>query len=170
MRTYELFCVLPGTLAETDVLPLVQQVEQIVVKEGGVDVAVTDLGKSRLAYPMRHIRYGYFRVCRFQADPGVALRVRAGVGLLDGILRAMLFHDDGRARASRTAGITIQPVDRVGLESFPQTEIHAAPPAVEIKVEIKKPAESDERAPQAVPFEDIDKQLDKLLEKDIAGV
>ncbi|MEK7084370.1 MAG: 30S ribosomal protein S6 [Patescibacteria group bacterium] len=174
MRTYELFCVLPGTLAETDVAPVLEKVQEVIAKEGGTDIVVQDMGKSRLAYPMRHIRYGYFRICRFHADPDSAARVQSGVRLMNAMLRVMLFQDDG---ASKMTGHVLQPVDRIGAETATVSEIRSIPEAVEVKktadvkTETKKSPEGEERTtPVSVPFEDIDKQLDKLLEKDIAGV
>ncbi|PJC53457.1 MAG: 30S ribosomal protein S6, partial [Candidatus Magasanikbacteria bacterium CG_4_9_14_0_2_um_filter_41_10] len=51
MKQYELLVVLPGTMEETIVSDMVQQVKTIVEKHGGENITMQDRGKSRLAYP-----------------------------------------------------------------------------------------------------------------------
>ena len=69
MKTYELFFIVPGTLTEDEVAPEVQTVEAAVAAIGATNVTTASLGKAKLAYPIQHIRYGYFYTITFTAEP-----------------------------------------------------------------------------------------------------
>ena len=69
MNHYELLFVLPGTLSENETEPLVNKIKTIIEKNGGQKLTVAELEKRRLAYPMKHIRYGYFGLAYFEAEP-----------------------------------------------------------------------------------------------------
>ena len=69
MTSYELLAIFPGTVAETEINPLADKIKVLIEQFGAAETTLIDLGKSRLAYPMRQIRYGYFRIYYFQAEP-----------------------------------------------------------------------------------------------------
>lgn len=176
MNTYELFLILPGTLAETEVKPAVESVAKIVSESGGGAVEMQDLGKSRLAYPMRQIRYGYFHAGRFQAEPGAIPGLQAKLAVLTGVLRALV----------RLVSAATMKVDKVSVVSDVfsreagevKSEMLASPEAAAHRVDrIQRsepvlPLETVKIETKAadVKLDDIDKKLDELLEREIAGV
>ena len=93
-----MLCVLPGTLAEDEVQPLVDSVKKIVTEQGGSELTVEDQGKSRLAYPIKHIRYGYFSLFTFQAEaehiPAIQAKLRMERQLLRSVIT--LFNPETR--------------------------------------------------------------------------
>lgn len=176
MNTYELFFILPGTLAETEVKPAVDSVVKIVAENGGAGVEMQDLGKSRLAYPMQQIRYGYFQVGRFQAEPGLIPGLQAKLAVVTNVLRVLV----------RLVNAATMKVDKVSVVSDvfsreagePRSEVLASPEAAAHRVDrILKPepapvmaAVKIETKATDVKLDDIDKKLDELLEGEIAGV
>ncbi|MEK7644150.1 MAG: 30S ribosomal protein S6 [Patescibacteria group bacterium] len=99
MTHYEMLTVMPGTMAETEVTPLVATVKEAVEKFGGKEVAAYDMGKSRLAYPMNHIRYGYFYLTQFQADKDKINEISKKVRLVNNLLRVVIREfDPGKQR------------------------------------------------------------------------
>ena len=68
MQNYELLFILPGTLSEDEVPALVNTVKEVLVESGVQNLEHKDMGKSRLAYPIKHIRYGYFHLAHFEAE------------------------------------------------------------------------------------------------------
>ena len=90
MQNYELLFILPGTLSDDEAKPLVEKVKQVVEDSGAVNLELKELGKSRLAYPMKHIRYGYFNVIRFEADGKQVEKIKAELRLVSGLLRALV--------------------------------------------------------------------------------
>lgn len=90
MQNYELLAVLPGTLSEAEVQPSVEKVKQVITENGGTGLEFNDMGKSRLSYPIRHIRYGYFYVGRFQAEPESVSKIQQKLKLLPELLRSLI--------------------------------------------------------------------------------
>ncbi|MFA6427220.1 MAG: 30S ribosomal protein S6 [Candidatus Magasanikbacteria bacterium] len=90
MNHYEMFCVLPGTLAEAEVAPTVAEVDKILQANNAENIAMEDMGKSRLAYPIKNIRYGYFHIFRFGLEPENIQDIERKVRLLGGLLRVVV--------------------------------------------------------------------------------
>lgn len=87
MKYYEMLCVLPGTLSEDEAKTIVNKVQETLDKQGATEIKIYEIGKSRLAYPIKNIRYGYFRLAYFQAEPAVAKELETKLKLISGILR-----------------------------------------------------------------------------------
>ncbi len=167
MQQYELLFVLPGTLTEAEVVPVVDAVKNAVVEKGGTVKSMDDMGKSRLAYPMNHIRYGYFRLCRFDAEPAHLPLIEQKLRLNNDILRILLKKQGKGAMAPVQFVSPIssvereQPRDQENVVAEPRKEM-PAPEAIAAK-EAAPAVES-----KKIQLEDIDKKLDEILEKDIA--
>lgn len=169
MTHYELLCVLPGTLSEDEVAPVIEKVEAT-VKEAGVEkIEMHDLGKNRLAYPMKHIRYGYYRIVRFQAEPASVSQMQGKLRLISELLRAGIQTynpetDDPvitHGRENQQKGAPAQKGADLTLPEMAQAPVakkKAAPAVEETKKEEK------------VSMDNIDKKLDEILDKDIASV
>jgi len=90
MQNYELLAIFPGTLSESEVQPSVEKVQQVIAENGAAGLEFRDMGKSRLAYPIRHIRYGYFYVARFQAEQEVINKIQQKLKLMPELLRSLI--------------------------------------------------------------------------------
>lgn len=163
MQQYELLFILPGTLGEQDVEPAVAAVLDIIKDKGAEIVSQGDMGKSRLAYPMRHIRYGYFRMCRFEAGPEQVIEIQKKLRLMNDVLRVILKKVDTKNSIS-----TIQfalPIQSEKGEASPSAETLGFEPPMVKSVPTVMPAPAEDKR---IKLEDIDKKLDEILEKDIA--
>lgn len=161
MSQYEALYILPGTITEAETEPLLAKMKDIISGSGAADVTVFPQGKHRLAYPIRHIRYGYVFVVHFSADKKDIPSMQERLRLLSEPLRVMI--------TLRDAHISGDPVVRYMREE----QVEKAPVAAEIALEqvpvsIKEEKEKEE--PVAVSAEDIDKQLDKILSADLGNV
>ncbi len=193
MKQYELLCILPGTMEESAIAPYIHEVQTMIEKQGGQNVAVQLRGKSRLAYPIKHIRYGYFSVLQFEAEGEAIPEMQKELGLMRELLRSLItaYDKDARVayqkqvgRSDTTEMKTLSSVfERFGGESetrrAPSTPPHEATPtpSVEEKKEAVAPAkeqtEKEVKEPkEEIPLkiEDIDKKLDQLLEEDLKSV
>lgn len=172
LQHYEVLAVLPGTVTEEEAAPVAQTVQQTIEQTGGQGLTLASLGKSRLAYPIRHIRYGYFFIGRFTAESGSMPVMREKLRLLPGTLRVLVLKvDPKKAQATK---ITVLSDVREGREprvqSAPEKELAmvvktVAPQAVP-EVEMVETTTTAEQ----IKVEDIDKKLDDLLATDIANV
>lgn len=89
MRNYEMLCVLPGTLTEDEVAAAVDAIKQEINKNEAAQVTVENLGKSKLAYPIKHIRYGYFQLFHFELEENKLKDLKRGVQLVNNVLRVV---------------------------------------------------------------------------------
>lgn len=195
MKQYELLIVLPGTMEEAMVQTMMTNVKSIVTKHGAENIVMHDRGKSRLAYPIRHIRYGYFHIIRFNAEGEATQLMQKEFALDREILRALITSYDPTDREATQKKLnrkeegpmrTLASVfERFGGEEKKgDTEEEDKPsarkesprtpaPAVSVDTEsasadTKQEEESVEKEP--AKLEDIDKKLDQLLEDDLNEV
>lgn len=175
MRNYEILTILPGTLAETEVSPVVDQMKELIQKEGVKGLEVESGGKSRLAYPMKHIRYGYFHVFTFEAEPKQINEIEKKFRLFGQVLRTIIHTFDPSKRETGKTMISMLGIDEEREEKkeeiapkMPVAEEVAAPEVVAPAAE-KKANKSEEKAPE-VNMQEFDKQLEAILDDKIAGL
>ncbi len=180
MRQYELLFILPGTLAENEATEAAKAVEATLSENGATELSVADKGKTRLAYPIKHIRYGYFFVASFDAAPENVPVIEKKLGLMSQLLRALLTKQNPKAKPVEQI-VAIQNV--VGTKQSKQQATTPKPkrtkkteePASKKVVEKKDTAEEKEdqkesKKDEKITIEEIDQKLDKLLGDDIASV
>ncbi|HBB37825.1 MAG: 30S ribosomal protein S6 [Candidatus Magasanikbacteria bacterium GW2011_GWD2_43_18] len=192
MKQYELLLVLPGTMDETTVSTMAGEVKAVVEKHGGEQITMQDRGKSRLAYPIQHIRYGYFHIIHFTTENGAVIpEIQKELSLLRDVLRAVIttFDPKMRAETQKKLGRTqVGPLktlssvfERFGGDtktSESEEEKPVRKEKEEVSEEKSTPEEPvaipEEKAPveevEPIAMEDIDKKLDQLLEDDLKQV
>lgn len=168
-QQYELLAIFPGTLAETEIGGAAEKVKSLLEKHGATDVVLHDLGKSRLAYPMKHIRYGYFRLYYFGADPATTPVLHGKVVLSNETLRAILRVRDPEKQPKIPEQIVSDAAIATEIDERRESGDSVTAPVRE-RVEEKVPETPVERKTEAVQLEDIDKKLDELLEGDLTKV
>ncbi len=190
LKKYELLFILPGTLAENEVIPAVEKVQAVVEKGGGKEITTKDLGKSRIAYPIKHIRYGYFQLINFEAESGDIKTIRENIGLMTEPLRVIIQNagdlESIPEKISAISDVTVrdsEPAKAVREESLkepaerPERPEHIEHIEASHQIDVKKPAKTEskpkektETKAENIKMEDIDKKLDELLESNIADV
>jgi small subunit ribosomal protein S6 len=177
MKNYELLAVLPGTLTETEAHEIAGQIKDAVEKNGGSALAMEYNGKSRLSYPMRHIRYGYFFLFTFEAIEKDIQVIQQKIRLVPQVLRLLCKIYDPAQKVSLNLGeaapavaeteVTGEKKEEIVAVEVPEMPLEQAAPIapapeetpVETKKESKKAPKSD------ISMEEIDQKLDELLLK-----
>jgi|AntAceMinimDraft_4_1070372.scaffolds.fasta_scaffold02398_2 small subunit ribosomal protein S6 len=193
MNNYEMLCVLPGTLAEDEVTPVVEKIKETLSNKEVQNLSVKDMGKSKLAYPIKHIRYGYFQLFHFDLDSEELQSLEKDVRLLSNIIRIVV-----KKYNPETAKDYVLATDPTALSAKekPEEKRERRPfrkPAYEIRKkeeESKKVEEIKEEKPievktedkkeetkkikikkeEKISIDDIDKKLEEILKKDIDNV
>lgn len=177
MTYYEMLCILPGTLTEDEANKSLEQVKAVLEKHGVADIAVQQMGKSRLAYPIKHIRYGYFQLFYFNTEPNVVNEVRNKVALSPNVLRVMV-QTTSQGAASKSGRYTLN----LEAEAVPREEesapvrpafCGAAPVVHETALREETPVVEQPqplKPTKPVSMEDIDKKLDEILQNDLSSV
>lgn len=179
MQQYELLSVVPGTLSEDEVQPIAKSVEQILASAGAKKLEMKNLGKSRLAYPVKHIRYGYFFVSRFEAETSVVAAITETLRLSGQLLRAVL-------RKSVTGAPTFEHLTPIAdvmtreRDERPEIDGGARVSTEEETRQIRtvqpEPVKATlvgvktETKAEDIKLDEIDKKLDEILGADISNV
>lgn len=183
MRKYELLLVLPGTLDEKEAEVKTKEVMDI-INESCQEVDLSVLGKNRLAYPIKQVRYGYFYTVIFSAEPDIIKMIEEKLKLCRGLLRAIVTHFNKAMVGSQK--ITYfnnevpqeeQPrtvvVDRtepeIEVERVQEQAVEAVEPVKEEAIEAEPEKIIIPKAPAKVKtldLKEIDKKLDEILADD----
>ncbi len=172
MKKYEILCVLPGTLAEDEVAPIAAQIESQLKAYGAEEIQKTDLGKSRLAYPMKHIRYGYFEFFTAQVLPEKVAALEQSIRLLGNILRVGIQVHNPKQKGTITLA-----QDPTALSAPQKADAPTRSGRTDSRREQKErvevvPEEQKEKivVEPSLNLENIDDKLDEILQKDIDKV
>lgn len=197
MQNYELLFILPGTMSDDEVAPVIEKVKSVVINNSGTNWELEPMEKRRLAYPMKHIRYGYFYLAFFQAGPEAVVKTRAELRLLPELLRSLVSKFDPEK----------QKFHKIDFSQAPQLFVDGAKVAVEINavsaikapvdvvnqvvtatavedkaVETREDAKEEEseeskkekmtskRGKKPIDLAEIDKKLDEILNLDLSNV
>lgn len=162
----------PGDITQDEANRTIDEIKQKVATAGGKVDDLMVLGKQRLAYSIRHARFGYYYALYVTMGAPETTALRRELERHPGILRVFvrLFNPamDKKARVEdlvfkRTA--LMEPAVAV---ARPERPAPAAAPFEEHKAEPVEPLVQKEPAVVgAVSAEEIDKKLDELLESDL---
>lgn len=158
MKKYELLLTLPGTLDDQGVEEEMRKVLEI-IKNYNQEPEVNKLGKIRLAYPIKQIRYGYFYSIVFAAEPKDTLEINKKLRLNHGLLRAILSNFDSNKKTKQKLGFVSQSVAKTKVKEKVSLE-----DIMEDKKEEVKPKSEAPTKESKVDLNDIDKKLDEILD------
>lgn len=179
MNKYELFLILPGTITENDAESLIQKLKITLQETGAVISDVEALGKMKISYPIRHIRYGYFYNIIFEVEKEQLNAIKDKLRVDENFLRAMIKKFNAEARQerknlrkkeeeARSSGFGLAAAapsaqldgNKTGDNNFPKDS--------------QRPEDAAPSVPAAAPKEKLneeelaklDQNLDKILEKE----
>jgi small subunit ribosomal protein S6 len=177
MKHYELLTVLPGTLAEDDLMPFVKKIKDILTENKATEIVIEDIGKVRLAYPMNHIRYGYYHNYQFVAPSESLPVIQEKLGLMRELLRKMINTYDPllREHSIKAKAASVVRSAKYGKRREEPKEQRSVSRRKVMVAKEKKETPTAPAAPTTTPtpdmkMEDIDKKLDELLETDIKSI
>jgi len=188
-KKYELLFILPGTLEEGEAAARSLEVLEMVKKQTSV-AELKALGKNRLAYPVKQIRYGYIYTLVFESAPSQAQSIQEKLSLTRDLLRAtIVYYKPGLNALNLTSPLAVSADNEVVLAKEPviaaavaaetikeekeveapaETAVVAEVPVVEKKEVVKeKPVVKKAKVAKVTNLEDIDKKLDEILSGDI---
>lgn len=168
MNKYELLLVLPGTLNEQESAVRSAEVETL-VKNYGQDVELHNLGKNRLAYPIKQIRYGYFYTMVFNSDSKPVVELQAKLSLARDLLRAMISHFNTNLTAAQkisyhtdASGVTTM-IEREEAQAQQPVALGRQTPLADV------PERKKEKKEEVFSLDAINKKLDDIMGGDVTG-
>lgn len=159
MEKYELLFVLPAKYTEGEFNELAEKVKGIVAAAGGNVAELHNLGKRRLAYPIKTVRNGQYFMAFFEAENAVISKLNEMLRMSSDVLRHLVVLRDPHV-TKIPSFIEEEPrrerrERREGEPFFRSREAQPAP--------VQAPLQPQEK----MSMEELDKKLDKILADDI---
>lgn len=99
-QRYELMYILPPTLAENEVPGSTEKITTL-LKDNGAEISQeVDLGKKRLAYPISHHQYGYYRLLEMNSEPSNIAKMNNALRLSPHVLRYQIIVKPVKSQAT----------------------------------------------------------------------
>jgi small subunit ribosomal protein S6 len=173
MPRYELMYILASSVSDDQIPQTTQGIEQFVVDNGGSEISHEELGKKKLAYPIKKTRNGHYGVITFTAEG-------KGVNALDAKLRTqkatiirhiivnidehlVRLEKDKEAQAKMNRN---RPPEAIAADKAKEAEMPA--PGTQPAKPAREPKAPKEDKPKAVVTEEVlDEEIEKALNEDI---
>ncbi len=163
MTKYELMYIIPGKYTEEEVGPIRTAIKDLLAKNEAQLIREIDLGKKKLAYPIRQNHYGYYILNDFDAPGESVAKLESALKMMPEVLRQQIVH---RLEAAKTAGKEPASRPRLPADRSKTEELASTAP-----IESARPARLDEPAKPAnkpkISLDELDQKLDELLKEDI---
>lgn len=151
IRKYELMFVLQPDFTEDEVVVEAKKITDILVKYGAEITQTVDLGKKKLAYPIKKHRYAYYQLVDFSAEGSSIQLINNALRLEPQVLRHMALE-----KPEKTP-------EQIEKEQAMKARLAARRQLAEAGETAKISAEAvlDEN----ITPEELDKQLNKILDE-----
>jgi len=151
---YELLYIIPAQYTDEEIGGTVEKVTKILEDTGVKITRNENLGKLKLAYPIKHVRHGFYVLVEFEADAEKIRRLERELRLMPEVLR----HQTIRLERKLKEGEEKKEIKMISYEAPGREEEKPAP----------RPREEKRVAPKKkVNLEELDKKLDEILESDV---
>lgn len=164
---YELLYIVPIKFLDDELQKIVAGINGSINGLNGTITREDNLGKLRLAYPIKNVFQGSYVVVEFDMSPENEKKLNAQLALMPEVLRHMLV----KKRVKSEKEIKREQRIQDGMRKEKETElsaIQAREKTAVTKAEEQPVAERKEKAPdKRASLEDLDKKLDEILTDDI---
>lgn len=173
MPRYELMYILASSVSDDQLPEVSGQIVQMVTDFGGTDIQETQLGKKKLAYPIKKTRNGFYGVVDFTIDTTKVNTLDAKIRTQGNtIIRYLLINiDEHLERLARDREVQAKmnrnrPPEQVAAEARGET----LEPKTEAKTEAKpvsKPVAKPAAPAVEISESDLDLEIEKALTEDL---
>ena len=166
MNKYELLYIVGTQYTDPEVEGIQKQIVALLEKNAATILRNENLGKIRLAYPIKKMRHGSYILVHFDADPSIMKELNRQLGLTDEVLRhTLLARAPGAESKKFEISAYVAPLSEEAKrpDAKPATSTHREKPAAEEFV-----AAPVVVAEPAMSMEELDKKLDEILDDSMA--
>lgn len=181
MSRYEIMYLFSPKIKDEDLNPLVEQMRTLITKHKGKIVEELDMGKKKLAYPIKHFRHGFYYVIYHDMPTEKISALEKDLRLSDDVLRYLLVKHDERSykalseQKKRASEAELEKKAEGKDQDEPKEEKTETKPSVEEKPTAKdtkkrddeKKARKAEDKKEKAKLDELDKKLDEILDEDI---
>lgn len=155
---YELLYIISNKFSEDEVKPIAAKINALIADNRGRITLAEDLGKKRLAYPIKGFRYGYYILVEFDLAGEKLINVDRALRMMNEVIRHQIITKEVRTaeQIAEDEKIAEKIAARNAKEEREAKEkISAGDGAVR---------GSRETGKEKVDLKDLDEKLDKILE------
>lgn len=174
---YELLYIVPIKFTEEELKNVTGNVSGLIEKAGGKITKDENLGKKKLAYPIKGCRHGYYILSEMDMETSGLKQLNRDLGLAQEIIRYQIVKKSENVKPPRKpreipeerVGKQETPFekDAVGKEDIPEAKKGDTIMENAGRAEIEKEKE-ESKGKEKLSMEELDKKLDEILEIDEA--
>ena len=151
---YELTFIVSGNLAENEQPPILNQVKELLTKNGAQITQTVEMGRRKLAYAIKNLRHGFYFCWEFNLLPKNLEKIVQELKLNQNITRFL----------------TIKKHLKTAAQISREEKLKAGRMRIELKkqqTEAEKERKPLRTAKPKISLEDLDKKLDELLDEKV---
>lgn len=155
--------ILASSVSDDQVPGVASQIVKFVEDFGGSDIAETQLGKKKLAYPIKKTRNGFYACLDFSMDSTKIADLDAKIRTQDStIIRYIIVNmDEHLARSAKDV------VAQAKLSRMPQEQDEVKPSSEKTENAPRAEKKADTAPVAELNAEELDKKIDAALNEDI---
>ena len=161
MMQYEMMYIIPATKTEDEVKKVKDEVSALIATHGTACTRDESLGKRKLAYPIKGIRYGYYVLVCFTAETGAVAALDEGLRHNTNVLRHMVVKALPDAEKAEI-DLPEYEIPEVGRRRKPPVKSDTPVRVQKTEEEVKKAVE----ATKDITDKALDKKIEEILESD----
>ncbi len=155
---YEILYIIPSKFSDSEIDGVIERTSKS-LEDAGTKVEQTqNLGKIKLAYPIKKVTHGTYVLSYFEHDGSNLQKIDQNFRLSDDVLRhTIVKHEEGIPTGDFKLSAYQEPLTPEGKRTAPKKEK---------KVQVaQKPSDESKMS-----VDDLDKQLDEILDSDLTNV
>lgn len=90
LRDYELVYIIKPDIAEENLDPVIEKINQLVASKGGSISGTEKWGKRKMSYPIKHYSEGNYIFNKMQLAPNMTREIENNLQISDEVLRFMI--------------------------------------------------------------------------------
>jgi small subunit ribosomal protein S6 len=169
MQHYELLCIVSVSLADDEQKKLIEKVAQLISTEGMSITLNKEMGKRKLAYPIKKEITGLYHVLEFDGEQAGIKKLDREMRLMSGILRFVILKKRVKTQEELDKERRVREKVEGRKREAEQEEIAKEKEMVR-EAEAKEHQEHiEEKRPEStkkISLEDLDKKLDDILKEE----
>ena len=159
-QSYELLYIIPSKYTEDEVKSVMDKIKGILQDNGAAVSEMHNLGKRRLAYPIKHVRFGNYVLVWFQGDKAAVAKMGEILRLSAEVLRHIIVL---RNPLLKKIPDFTEEEQRDSRRSSDDGEAPARPTSSKRHTSQAPMSRKEDK----VNIEELDKKLDKILNEEV---